>query len=129
MPRRTAGAKYPHVTTDAKPHNHGLCPVVQAIMKRVAAGEEEWGALHKMPAVTTEADAKKVRTGFYAARYCREITRALGEPVSIQSNYDEDNGAYVNWVRVWPRSVAKLEIARRVTAGEKLAYNVIPRSA
>jgi hypothetical protein len=129
MPRRPAGAKYPHVTTAAKPHNHGFCPVIVAIIKKVAAGEETWGTLHKMPAVTTEEKAKEIRTGFYAARYCREITKALGEPVSIQAGFDEDKGTYTDWVRVWPRSVAKVEIARRVAAGEGLAYNIVKRSA
>jgi hypothetical protein len=126
VPRRQPGAKYPHVTTDAKPHNHSMCPVINAIVGRVLEGQEEWGTLHRMPPVTDEATAKQVRTGFYAARYCRELTKALGEPVSVQATYEPgDDGTFVNTVRVWPRSVAKREIARRVSSGEPLAYNVL----
>lgn len=125
MPRRTAGKKYPFVTTDARPHNHRFCPVVNAIVGRVLEGQEEWGVRHDMPAVTDEQTAKEIRTGFYAARYCRELRAALGEPVSIQSNIEQTKAGWVTWVKVWPRSVAKKEIARRVSAGEPLAYNVL----
>jgi hypothetical protein len=140
VPRKTAGRKYPHVTTDAKPHNHQFCPVVSKIVELAAAGDEEWGTIHEWH-VTAETDAKNARTGFYAARYCRSITARLGEPVSVQANYEPDDPMWKAgkgksaalpttwrvWVRVWPRSVAKKEIARRVKAGEQLAYNVTRR--
>lgn len=125
MPRRQAGRKYPHVTTDAKPHNHQFCPVVEAIIARNAERGEPWGTRHDMPAVISEDEARKVRTGFYAARYCKRLSHILGEKVSIQSNYEQRGDAWVTWVRVWPRSVAKAEIARRVSSGEPLAYNVL----
>lgn len=128
MATRRAGAAYPHATTAAKPHNHQYCPVVLAIINRAVAGDEPWGTRHDMPAVSDETKAKEIKTGFYAARYCREITKTLGEPVSIQAGTDDAGGAWVAWLRVWPRSVAKQEIARRVAEGETLAYNIVKRS-
>lgn len=124
MPRKTAGRKYPHVTTDAKPHNHQMCPVLEAIVAKVQAGDEDWGHVHEWH-VATEADAKAIRTGFYAARYCRAITKALGEPVSIRANIEPAEDTWRITLQAWPRSVAKLEIARRVRNGEQLAYNVM----
>jgi hypothetical protein len=65
-----------------------------------------------------------VKGAFYAARYCRQLTKHFGEPVSIQSDIERlGDTAYRVWVRVWPRSVAKAEIIRRVQAKESLAYN------
>jgi len=127
VPRRQAGARYPHATTDAKPHNHRFCPVVAKIIDRVTEGGEPWGTRHEMPAVISEDEARKARTGFYAARYCRQLRNALGEPASIQSNYEPRGDAWIVWVRVWPRSVAKQEIARRVASGEPLAYNIVSK--
>ncbi len=124
MPRKTAGKRYPHATTDAREHNHQFCPVVSAIASSVSDGAEPWGTRHEWH-VTTEDAAKKAKAGFYAARYCKAITRQLGEPVSIQSNYQPDGETWTVWVRAWPRSVARAEIARRVKDGERLAYNVM----
>lgn len=125
MPRTTPGYRYPHATTAAKPHNHQFCPVVSAIAQRVAAGGEEWGTVHRMPAVADEQTAKDAKTGFYAARYCKAVRELIGEPASIQAGYDADGETFTPWVRVWPRSVAKAEIARRVRDGEGLHYNVM----
>ena len=128
MARTGAGHKYPHVTTDARPHNHAMCPIVAAWAGYAAAGGEDWGTRHDMPALTSEAAARKAKTGFYAARYCKELKAQLGEPVSIQADITQPSpGKYVVWFRVWPRSVAKAEIARRVAAGEQLAYNVLTK--
>lgn len=128
MPRRGAGHKYPHASTDAKPHNHRFCPVTEAIVRRAVAGTEEWGTRHAMPPVATEDAAKEAKRGFYAARYCRQLTKLLGEPISIQTDYEPYGNAWVVWVKVWPRSVAKKEIARRVASGQPLAYNIVKRS-
>lgn len=105
-----------------------MCPVVQAIADRATAGTEEWGTQHAMPPVGSETLARQIKTGFFAARYCRQLTKRYGEPLSISSDgYEGAGGTWVVWVRVWPRSVAKKEIARRVKAGEPLAYNVMTR--
>jgi hypothetical protein len=112
------------VTTEARPHNHQFCPVVTAIVQAAAAGGEPWGTRHEWH-VTTEDAATQARTGFYAARYCREIARELGEPASVQSQYESEGQTWLVWVRVWPRSVARAEVARRVKDGERLAYNIM----
>lgn len=124
MPRKQAGRKYPFATTDAKPHNHKMCPVITAIATKAHAGDEPWGTPHTWH-LPSEADAKTAKTGFYAARYCREITKLLGEPVSIRANYEPRGDTFALTVQAWPRSVAKQEIARRVQNGEALAYNVM----
>ena len=127
MANKRAGAKYPHATTDRRPHNHQMCPVVTKIAEAAEAGTEQWGTRHEWP-VRSEDLARKAKQGFYAARYCRDVTRLLGEPVSVQADAEQDGDTWRVWVRVWPRSVARREIARRVRAGERLAYNVM-RSA
>ena len=124
MPRTRAGRRYPHVTTEARPHNHQFCPVVSAIAAAAAKGDEPWGTRHEWH-VTTEDAARSARTGFYAARYCKAVRGQLGEPASVQSQYEPDGETWKVWVRVWPRSAARAEIARRVKAGERLAYNVM----
>lgn len=129
MPRKTAGARYPFATTATREHAHQFCPVIAAIARRAKSGGDSWGTLHTMPAVADEADAKAAKNGFYAARYCAEVREVIGEPASIQAGYEPDGDAFRPWVRVWPRSVAKQEIARRVAAGEQLSYNVARRRA
>lgn len=124
MARPGAGKRYPHITTAAKPHNHRMCPVVRVIGDRAAAGLEAWGTRHDMPVVPSETTAKEVKGAFYAARYCRQLAKHFGEPVSIQSDIERiSDTEYRVWVRVWPRSVAKAEIVRRVNAKQPLAYN------
>lgn len=126
MARTRAGKRYPHVTTDARPHNHSFCPVVRVISSRAMLGAEPWGTRHDMATVQSETMARKVKQGFYAARYCPELTKHVGEPISVQSDFERiGDTEYQVWVRVWPRSVAKAEIARRVKSGEELAYNVL----
>lgn len=127
MARKQAGRRYPHATTDAKPHNHRMCPVVGEIIAAAVQGAEPWGTRHEWT-VRTEDIARDAKTGFYATRYCRQLRALLGEPVSVQSDCEPAGEHWKVWVRVWPRSVAKAEIARRVESGEKLAYNVM-RSA
>lgn len=126
MARKQAGRRYPYVTTDARPHNHRMCPVARVIGDRAAAGAEPWGTRHDMPPVPSETIAREVKQAFYSARYCRELTKHFGEPLSVQSDFERvaDND-YRVWVRIWPRSVARAEIARRVKSGEPLAYNVL----
>lgn len=124
MGRQRAGKRYPHITTAAKPHNHRMCPVVRVIGDRAAAELEPWGHRHDMPPVPSESAANEIKQAFYAARYCRQLAKHFGEPVSIQSNVERlGDTAYVVWVRVWPRSVAKAEIVRRVKDKEALPYN------
>jgi hypothetical protein len=114
------------VTTAAKPHNHRMCPVIEVIADRVAAGAEPWGTRHDMPPVPGESAAREIKQAFYSARYCKQLTSKLGEPLSVQCDFGRiGDKSYQVWVRVWPRSVAKAEIARRVNAGEPLAYNVL----
>lgn len=126
MARTRAGKRYPHVTTAAREHNHRMCPVVEMIADRVAAGAEPWGTRHDMPAVPADKIAREVKQAFYSARYCKQLMAKTGEPLSVQSDFDRiGKTSFVVWVRVWPRSVAKAEIARRVNAGEPLAYNVL----
>lgn len=124
MARQRAGKRYPHITTAAKPHNHRMCGVVRVIGDRAAAGAEPWGTRHDMAPVKSETAAKEVKGAFYAARYCRQLAKHFGEPVSIQSDIERlGDTEYRVWVKVWPRSVAKAEIIRRVKAKEPLAYN------
>jgi hypothetical protein len=129
LARTRAGKRYPHITTDAKPHNHKMCGVVRVIGDQAAAGLEPWGTRHDMPPVPSETVAREVKNAFYAARYCRQLAARFGEPVSIQSDFDRlGDTSYVTWFRVWPRSIAQKEIARRVKAKEPLHYNVLKGS-
>ena len=126
MARTRAGKRYPHVTTAAREHNHRMCPIAGMIADRVAAGLEPWGTRHDMPPVPSEKTAREIKQAFYSARYCKQLMAKLGEPLSVQSDFDRvGDTSFVVWVRIWPRSVAKAEIARRVSAGEPLAYNVL----
>jgi hypothetical protein len=101
-----------------------MCPVVEVIGDRAVSGAEPWGHRHDMPPVPDAAAAAEIKQAFYSARYCRKLTAHYGEPLSIQSNVEQRGPkSFVVWVRVWPRSVAKAEIVRRVQAKEPLAYN------
>lgn len=130
MARRPAGAKFPHVTTAARPHDHRWCPVVAAIARRALAGREQWGTRHPLPArpdLSNDAGdgALDIKRGLYRARACGQL-RAEGLPeLSVQADYDHlPDGTYQPWVRVWTRGLAKKEIIRRVGNGEPLPYNV-----
>lgn len=126
MARQRPGKKYPHITTDARPHDHSMCPVVQAAADRVVAGADQWGERHPLPPVPSASIAAKLKGSFYAARYCRKLADRYGEPLSVQAGFDRAaDDAYVVWFRVWPRTVARAEIVRRVKSGEPLHYNVV----
>lgn len=131
--KRPAGARYPHVTTDAKPHDHRWCPVAGAIAHRAMNGKEQWGTRHDLPVVAdvTNDDgsgALDIQRGLYRARSCRQL-RTEGLPaISIQAGYEQlADGTYRPWVRVFDRKQAKAEIVRRVTSGEALPYNAMRR--
>lgn len=124
--KQPAGNRYPHATTAAKEHDHRWCPVAGAIATQAAAGKEQWGTRHDFPPVTSEDQAKDIKSGFFRARNCT-ILRGEGLPeLSVQADYDRlQNGTFQPWIRVFLRSQAKAEIARRVKAGEPLVYNVM----
>lgn len=134
MPRkRPAGRRYPHVTTDALPHDHRWCPIIGAIAKDAADGKEQWGQLHVYSALPDETNedgtgALDIKRGFYRARSCRQL-RGLGIPlISIQADYYRlDDGTFQPWVRVFTREQAKAEIVRRVQGNEPLPYNALRR--
>jgi hypothetical protein len=124
--KRPAGRKYPHATTDAREHDHQYCPVAGAIAKRAIGKREQWGTRHDFPAVATEDEAKEIKAGMFRARNC-QVLRGEGLPeISVQADYDQlADGTFRPWLRVFLRSQAKAEIARRVKAGESLVYNVM----
>lgn len=123
MARKTAGYRYPHATTDAREHDHRMCLVVQAIADRATAGTEPWGTRHPMPLVPTQEIAKKTRARMHNAKFCRQLEQRYGELMSVKCDYEPSGDRWQIWVQVWPRSVARAEITRRVRAGEGLAYN------
>lgn len=123
MPRRTAGRRYPHATTDAREHDHRMCLVVQAIADRATAGDEPWGTRHDMPVLPDEATAKKVRSRMHTTKFCRGLERRFGELMSVKCEIEPAAKGWLVWVKVWPRSLARAEITRRVSAGEQLHYN------
>lgn len=129
MARKTAGRRYPHATTDAREHDHRMCKVVEAIADRVTAGQEEWGIVHPMPPVGDEATAKSIRARLFRAKFCTALKKKYGELMSVRCEYELTELGYVISVQVWPRSVARAEITRRVNAGEKLHYNPFRESA
>jgi hypothetical protein len=123
MPRKTAGYRYPHATTAARSHDHGMCRVIEAIADRVLAGREDWGTPHPMPPVSDEATARRLRARLFGTKRCRQIEQRYGEPMSVRCEYELTGNGYVLTVQVWPRSAGRAEIARRMKRGEPLAYN------
>ncbi len=124
MARRPAGKRYPHITTDARPHDHRWCPVAAAIASRAQAGKEQWGTRHDFPAVATRAEAEEIRHGLFRARDCKQLRAEGGPEISVHSGYDTmSDGTFAPYVMVYLRSQAKAEIVRRVKAGEPLVYN------
>lgn len=122
--KRPAGSRYPHVTVTAKEHDHQWCPVIGALARRAMDGKEQWGTRHNFPVVETQAEADAIRHGFYRARGCSTLRREGLPEISVKAEYDTlDDGTYRPWAQVYLRSMAKAEIARRVAAGEPLAYN------
>ena len=128
MARKQAGRGYPHISSTARPHNHRMCPVIAEIARAAYAGHEPWGTRHEWT-VRTEQLAKDAKTGFYAAKRCGQLKNEFGEYISVQTDIEPHGDAWKVWVKTWPRSVAKAEIARRVEAGEPLAYNVLRGTA
>lgn len=133
MPRTTAGHKYPHVTTDAKEHDHAMCKVVEVIAARAAAGQEPWGTVHPMPPVTDATQAHQVRNKLFGGRRCSALATRFGT-ISVSVRYRQPdgtwqnkrtpvNGAYVLGVAVYLRDAARAEIVGRVNRGEPLAFN------
>lgn len=138
MARKTAGARYPHASSTARQHDHRWCPVIGVIAERVADGAEDWGLEHVMPPIGSETRAVEIRQGLFRGRDCAKLKKAHGE-LSVSVTYRAPDGTlsqspvvtyqgYVLVVRVWPRVAGKKEVARRVTDGEALHYNVMRSS-
>jgi hypothetical protein len=136
MPRKTAGYRYPHATTDARRHDHRMCAVIQKIAERAASGTEDWGTPHRLPPLdTTEAQAEEIRDQLFNGRNCRRVARAAGGPLSVSVTFLTPDGqlanspavrrpeGYILIVRVWQRGTSRLHIAARVENGERLPYN------
>lgn len=138
MARKTAGAKYPHASSTARPHDHRWCPVVGAIAEQVKAGNEEWGTPHPLPPVMSDLLAVQIRQGLFRGRDCIKLRKKHGQ-LSVAVGFQRadgtlsnrpvtSDGKYILVVRVWSRVIARQEIARRVGGGEKLHYNVLRSS-
>lgn len=128
MPNRSPGARYPHVTTDAREADHTWCPVLAAVAARVQAGHEEWGAMQgPYPVPGGQLAAQEAKRGLYRARNHTGRKRGACGALALSVRADagpDQNGDWQVWFQVWDRAAAKREIIRRVHAGESLAYNV-----
>lgn len=133
MPRKTAGYRFPHATTEAREHDHRMCQVIGAIAQRAADGAEEWGTAHHMPPLGDEAEAHRARNRLFGGRGCSRLAKVHGA-LSVSVMYLTPGGEYTNTrtatergyvlvVRVWPRSTGRREIIARVERGERLTYN------
>lgn len=133
MARRPPGKRYPHVTTDAREPDHTWCPVLAAALARVDAGDEPWGKVQgPFPVPGGELAALEAKRGLYRARsHTGKKRGACGtRALSVKADYGPDEqGNWQAWFQIWDRAAAKKEIARRVGAGESLAYNVMRRRA
>jgi hypothetical protein len=131
MAKRPPGARYPHVTTDAREADHSYCPVLAAVLSRIETGKESWGSLHVAPQRFASREAAlEARRGLFRARNHTGRKRGScgARALSLQSGAEmQADGSWVVWYRVFDRAAAKKEIARRVGAGEPLAYNVMRR--
>jgi hypothetical protein len=125
--RRPAGARYPHVTTDAREADHRYCPVLEHVRQRVADGKEPWGFLHVMPPVPDRDTAVDAEKGLYRAR--GHTGRSCGpDQLSVKvSKAQNTDGTWTISFQVWDRATAKKHIAARVDRGEPLPYNVLRR--
>jgi hypothetical protein len=132
MGERPAGYRYPHATTDARDADHRFCPVLEAVRARVGRGAEDWGKIQNVSArLPTPAAADDVMRGLYRARNHTGKKRGAcgGQALSVQAGYyDNTDGTFSVWFRVWDRATAKKYLAARVQAGEQLAYNVMRRT-
>lgn len=126
MARTRAGKTYPYTTTDARQHDHRFCGVVQAIVARARAGQEEWGTVHPMPAVTSAAIADEAKRGLYRARKHGYSVRAVvvGPGGQLAAGGIVPADQYVVELQVWSRAAAREYIVQKVQSGESLAYNV-----
>lgn len=133
MPRKTAGHRFPHATTEARPHDHTMCKIIDMIAERAGSGDEEWGTVHRMPPLPDAAQAHAVRNKLFNARKCRTLARIHGT-LSVSVRYATDTGeltntrtvtakGYVLAVAVYPRAQARQNIITRVNSGERLSYN------
>lgn len=138
MPRKGAGAKYPFITTQARKHDHTMCPVIGTIAERARNGDEPWGTEHDLPILggVDEARINEIKNQLFTGRSCTRLAREHGA-LSVSVTYRTPDGGLQNSppvrleggyqlvVRVWSRAAAKAEIERRVSNGEALAYNVM----
>lgn len=133
MPRRGAGYRYPHATTDAREHACRMCTVIGLIAAKARDGAEEWGTLHQLPPLDSGPQARKIRNQLFDGRTCKKNTNVHGE-LSVSVKYLNPDGThtdssaltdhgYVLVVRVWPKDTGRKEITRRVSRGESLAFN------
>lgn len=133
MPRTRAGYKFPHVTTQAREHDHALCKVVEVIAARAAAGQEDWGTVHAMPGVADAGQVHSVRMRLFNARRCKILAGRFGQ-ISVSVRYQQPdgtwenkrtpvNGVHVLGVAVYLRDAARAEIIGRVRRGDQLDYN------
>lgn len=129
MARKTAGAKYPYASTDARQHDHRFCGVVATLAELAKSGAEPWGTVHAMPAASTWDQAEDAKRGLYRARKhgfsVRAIVRGPGQ--ELAGGAVVADGQYVVEVQVFTRAQAKQHIAAKVQAGQPLAYNVMRR--
>lgn len=140
MPRTTAGHRYPYASSTARVHDHGMCKVIEAILKRIAAGTEPWGTPHDMPPLGDEQQAHATRNKLFGARNCGKLADAHGE-ISISVMYRQPDatltnnrvpgtGGYILVVRVYDRDTGRRKIVSDVRAGKPLAYNPLaPKGA
>lgn len=133
MPRTTAGHRYPFASSTARQHDHAMCRVIEAAVKRATAGDEDWGTTHPLPPVGSEAQAHIARNKLFNARNCGILADRYG-PLSVSVRYLHPDGelrngrlptdrGFVLVIAVWPRDMARAAITKRVKAGERLAYN------
>lgn len=149
MPRKGAGRRYPFATTDARPHDHTMCPVTGTIATAARAGDEPWGTEHPMPLMPVDEETiERIRHQLFAAQRCRKLALEHGDlSVSIRyrravtkcsSSCTADDpchlqdkppvrleGGYQLVVRVWPKGQGRQKITRDAEAGKPLPYNVM----
>jgi hypothetical protein len=135
MPRTGAGARYPHISSTARVHDHRFCKVVQAIIERARVGAEPWGTPHPMPPLIDEANAHSVRNKLFGAKWCGQLEDKYGTKHSVSVKYRQPDGTladrrvpgeggYALVVIVWgPVDVGRRKVVRDVAAGKPLAYN------
>jgi hypothetical protein len=144
VPRKGAGWKYPHITTQAKPHDHTMCPVIGQIATLARSGSEPWGTPHEIgPIPVTQAKITEIRNQLFHHKKCQRILAEHGALSASVTYRDPDGqlvnpgtappprleGGYVLVIQVWTRERGKANIASRVEAGEPLAFNILRMDA